>query len=515
METPANSNVFRNNLIIAAGAVILGVAANYLFYDHQPGISFPLFILLAWIIFYSLYRYFGRSYPKFVYLTALIAFFSVMVGVRASPLLIFLNIALVVYLLLLVAQEATGKRFRHNLIKDYIISGIAPLLNFVVYSLRTLGDLLSLKGALHKRETTSDVIRGVVMALPVILVFLLLFASADLVFNKFLTDLVHLDLPEEFIGQMVFMGFVILGSLGALAYVFMNRQTGESSAADSDKPVTRLSVVQVSVFLGVIDALFLLFITFQLRYLFGGQANIIEQGFTYADYAHKGFIELIMVALISLVLILTAERYVNRRESSHMASFKTTALILIIGVIVIMASAFKRLHIYQDAYGFTILRFYVSAFIIWLSALFLAFGYKILKSKRDQFFAYAIFVGVIAFVGVMNVVNPEGIIVRQNITHYEKTGKLDTYYFQQLSEDAVSAMMPLLRASDSQVRAQVAARLYYRKQQWGLKENAWQETSLSRLRAKNLLDREAGILEQHKDFFINNDSIIWNNNVPY
>ncbi len=506
MDNPVNTNVFRNNLVIAAGAVVLGVAANYLFFEHPPGVNFTVFIVLGLVIFYGLSEYFGRSSKRFAYLTALIVFFALMVGLRASPLLIFLNFVLVFYLLLLLAYEATGHRFRDNLIKDYIIAGIAPVWNILVYCLRTLGDLLSLKGALHKRETTSEVIRGVVMALPVVLVFLLLFASADLAFHKFLTDLVNLNLPDEFIARMVLMGFVILGSLGAFAYVFMNRQEAKVNAAAAiDKPVTRLGALQVSVFLGVIDALFLLFILFQLRYLFGGQTNITQQGFTFADYAHRGFGELIAVALISLILILTAERYVNRKETSHMASFKATALILIIGVIVIMASAFKRLNIYQDAYGFTILRFYTSAFIIWLSVLFGVFGYKIIKHKQDRFFAYAIFMAVIIFVGVMNVVNPEGIIVRQNIRHYisvnktDSTQRLDTSYLDNLSADAVPAMIPLLQAADGQVKGQIAHDLYYRKQDME-NTSAWQETSLAKMRAERLLDREADLLEQYKDF---------------
>jgi len=408
---------------------------------------------------------------------------------------------------LLLAYEATGHSFRQYLIKDYIISAIAPVWYFLIYSLRTLGDLLSLKGALHKRETTSEVIRGVVMALPVVLVFLLLFASADLAFHKFLTDLVNLNLPEEFIARMALIGVVTLGSLGAFAYVFMNRQEAKLDPATVDKAVTRLSALQVSVFLGVIDALFLLFILFQLRYLFGGQSNITQQGFTYADYAHRGFVELILVALISLVVILTAERYVNRKETSHMTSFKTTATILIIGVIVIMASAFKRLNIYQDAYGFTILRFYTSAFIIWLSALFVVFGYKIIKHKQDRFFAYAIFSAVIIFVAVMNIINPERIIVRQNIRHYTTVHKLDTYYLDSLSADAVPAIMPLLQSSEESLKGQIAKDLYFRRQDLE-KRNSWQETSLAKLRAKQLLDSQAGLLEQYKDFSDYSDSVM-------
>jgi hypothetical protein len=234
--------------------------------------------------------------------------------------------------------------------------------------------------------------------------------------------------------------------------------------------------------------------------LFGGQYNIVQQGFTYAEYAHHGFAELIMVALISLLLILSAERYVDRKDESHMAPFKATALLLVLGVIAIMASAFKRLNIYQDAYGFTIMRFYVSAFIIWISALFVIFGYKIFKSKRDQFFSMSIFLAVIVFVAIMNIINPEAIIVRQNIKHFDRTGKLDPIYLDRMSEDAVPAQLSVFnRIKDGEAKQGIGYSLYIRQQDLQQSKRAWQEASFSRAYARSLLNKQAAVLENYKN----------------
>jgi len=498
MDTTHSPKTFLDKLLLAGVAVVLGVLFDYLFYRHIPGISFPLFIAFALVLLFVLHRYFGRRYGRLAVLSIVVLVFSVMVGIRASMLLTFLNTVLVFYLLLLLAGEAVAQRpfFRHFLIQNYVLAALVPLWHFVFYSLRTLGDLLSFQGAVHKRETSSQVLKGVVMALPVLVVFLLLFASADLAFQKYLNNLVHLNLPPGFVPQAVIIAIVALGSLGALAYVFMNRSDDMPQVLGEPKEISRIGMVQVSVFLGLIDALFLVFILFQLKYLFGGQYNIVQQGFTYAEYAHRGFAELILVALISLALITSAERYVDRRAESHSAAFKTVGLLLIVEVIVIMASAFKRLDIYQQAYGFTVLRFYVSAFIIWISALFLAFGYKIFRHAKDQFFAQSIFIGVIAFVLLMNLINPEAIIVRENIKHFRQTGKLDAAYFSQLSEDAVPAMMPLLGLPEGDTKTAVG-QVLYDKWQSLQKNNSWQETNWSRSRANNLLDGRAAELMRY------------------
>lgn len=492
-------NIFRSNLIIALCAVILGSVFNYLFFEQIPGISFFLFMVLGFILFYSLHRYFGRSYRPLVTLTLLILFFALMVGIRSSLLLTFLNIALVFYLVLVLVREAKGQRSWLFGIKDYITTAITPIWHTVVNSLRTLGELLSLQGVIDRKQSTSMVLKGILMAIPFLVIFIALFASADLVFREFITNLVSFEAPEEFFAQMFIVAFVSLGSLGGLAYIFTN--SGNTTAIEGETKVegqNRVSVLQISVFLGAIVTLFLIFIGFQFRYFFGGD-NIVQQSFTYAEYAHRGFGELIAVALLSLVIIMATERYVHRRNEAHALPFKILSMLLVAEVIVLMVSAFKRLHIYQEAYGFTNLRLYVSAFIVWLSIMFIMFAYKIWRHKRDQFFARTIFVGVIAFIAAMNVINPEAIIVKQNIKHYREVGRIDLPYLHNLSYDAVPHMLPLLNDADEKVRRGVGHSLYTTWEHLKNNEKDWQEFNVSRARTRALLNERATQLNQYKD----------------
>ena len=90
------------------------------------------------------------------------------------------------------------------------------------------------------------------------------------------------------------------------------------------------------------NILFFIFIFVQFTYLFGGKTNISAQGFTYAEYARRGFFELIEVAIISLFLLLVIEKYIIKEKTGHVLEFKILSTVLVIQVILIMASAFTR-----------------------------------------------------------------------------------------------------------------------------------------------------------------------------
>ena len=61
-------------------------------------------------------------------------------------------------------------------------------------------------------------------------------------------------------------------------------------------------IESIIILLGI-DLLFAFFVGIQFKYFFGGQTNIHIDGFTFAEYARKGFSELVIVAVISLLIM--------------------------------------------------------------------------------------------------------------------------------------------------------------------------------------------------------------------
>jgi hypothetical protein len=228
------------------------------------------------------------------------------------------------------------------------------------------------------------------------------------------------------------------------------------------------------------------FIGFQVTYLFGGETNIVNTGFTYAEYARRGFWELLWVAVMSLVVLLASEKYAGV-QSKKDKRFMIPALLLIVEVIVVITSAFKRLSLYIDTYGMTELRFYVAGFIILLLVLFILLAVKFIKSKREEFFTFATLLSVVTFLIVINIVNPHAFIIKVNIEQFNQTGKLDADYVGRLSADAVSGKVELYKKLEGNDKEILRGLLQKQKERLQESSSDWRSSNYSRNQALKLL----------------------------
>jgi hypothetical protein len=206
-------------------------------------------------------------------------------------------------------------------------------------------------------------------------------------------------------------------------------------------PVHRfLGATEAFTVLGSVDLLFAFFVAIQFRYFFGGQSNITTAGFTYAEYARRGFFELVLVAVISLLLYLSLNA-VTRRETPGRTRVFTALAVLLVGLVwVILASAFQRLLLYEEAYGFTNQRVDTHIFIPWLGLL-LAATIVLQLLRREQFFGALLLLTTFGFTATFGVLNIDGLIVEQNVARARAGAELDGPYLVGLSEDALPALV--------------------------------------------------------------------------
>jgi hypothetical protein len=175
-----------------------------------------------------------------------------------------------------------------------------------------------------------------------------------------------------------------------------------------------LGFTEAIVVLGSVNLLFAFFVGIQLRYFFGGQANIHLLGYTYAEYARRGFGELVVVALLSLLLYLGLVALAKRENPAQRWIFSAMGIALVALIAVILASAFQRLALYEGAYGFTGLRTYTHIFMIWLGILLLAVvGLEIAGVRR--FFPLAALLAGLGFGVTLNLLDVDAFIVWQNV----------------------------------------------------------------------------------------------------
>jgi hypothetical protein len=114
---------------------------------------------------------------------------------------------------------------------------------------------------------------------------------------------------------------------------------------------------------------------------------------------------------------------------------------------VILASSFERLLLYETAYGFSSLRTYAHVFIIWLGILLIS---VILLEfiQKPHLFTNATLMALVGFVFTLNLINVDSFIVQQNLKRADRGLDLDTQYLVSLSSDAVPRLVKEFLSSE-------------------------------------------------------------------
>jgi hypothetical protein len=313
---------------------------------------------------------------------------------------------------------------------------------------------------------------------PIVL-FGALFASADVFFRDLLRDAAVLD-PGELFSHLALWALCawLAGSYlwGALL--------AERGPVPEAPRVTwlRFEFIETGVVFGLVDALFLLFVGVQFRYLFGGADRVeASSSLTYAEYARRGFFELVAVAALVVPFLLLAHWLVQRGSARLQRLYTALAGVLVVLVFVVIASALERMRLYQQTFGLTELRLYTTAFMIWLVAVFGWIGFTVLRGRRDRF-AFGVFVAGLAVVIALNALNPDALIVRRNAALEESDRPFDSAYALGLSPDSVPALVANLDRVSPAARCTVARDLRAR---YLDEDDDWRSWSWGRSRARD------------------------------
>jgi hypothetical protein len=330
-------------------------------------------------------------------------------------------------------------------------------------------------------RSTRTVVRGTTMALPALLVLGALLTSADPVFATMVQDAFRVDL-EALLERVVFAAVIAWLTAGYLRAILV-RDDGVMDRLRLPRPA--LAAAEVSVALWMLNLLFVVFMAVQLRYLFGG-AGLVEvtAGLSYAEYARRGFFELVATAALVVPLLLLADwaaTPATRRSRDVLRATMVVLVVLLVGVIV---SAAYRMRLYQDAYGLTELRLYVSMVIVWLTAVLGWLVLTVLRDRRERFAFGAILAGV-ACIAALHLLNPHALIARVNLDRAAAGEEYDGAYLRTLSADAVPVLLARLDRIPEAERCTAARML---EERWsGERPGGWRTWNLSDWRARRMV----------------------------
>ncbi|MCJ7694484.1 MAG: DUF4173 domain-containing protein [Anaerolineaceae bacterium] len=423
----------------------------------------------------------------------------------------FSNVILALYALFLLAVTfLNGEWTRYRLI-DGITSFFKMFLSLIIDPERLV--ISQVKRSKQKTEgekkssarKVTPFLRGILIALPLLLILGALLAQADLIFsdkNSNIIDWLKIEDFGSFVFRVFYISILAYALTGAFVYVFT--QSVEKHPNNTNTALFKpfLGKVEALIVLISVNLLFAAFLIIQFRYFFGGNANINFEGFTYAEYARRGFFELIAVAIISLLIFFALSHITKRAKKSEKLTFSILGAILILQVGVMLLSAFYRLSLYEAAYGFTQERTVAHIFMIWLAVLLL--GTLLLEVfNKLQRIALALFLVIFGFTITLNLVNVDRFIARQNIAHAVAGNELDgSYLTWTLSEDATPALFDLYSGTSlpaslhEELGGVLACRSAYaetRSENW-----PWVSYHYSRAQASSLYNENANLLEQYK-----------------
>ena len=342
--------------------------------------------------------------------------------------------------------------------------------------------------------------RGLLIGIPLALIFAVLFASADPIFRRGLDDVLGLQIDLGTLpGRVLFviaMAWLAVAMLAVASSGIPAMERGSSlGAAASSPPIDRLralGTLEALVILLVIDAVVAAFVGLQLAYLFGGLDTLAAIGMTYSDYARRGFFELVAAACLAGAVVVALETTVERRSRPYLA-----ALLALVGLsAVVLVSAAMRLRLYQDAYGWTELRLYVLVTIVSLGAALVVTA-GLVVTNRTRWLGHGLAViGVIALVG-LNVIAPSAVVAERNLARVidpslvppDGQADLDRAYLSVLPDDAIPIVVATLPALPDADRAAITWFLEQRRLELATDPayQGWPAWNLGRERARAAL----------------------------
>lgn len=272
---------------------------------------------------------------------------------------------------------------------------VVPFSNFTVHA-------RVLKRSIQKTSLGKGLLAvglGLCIALPLLAIVLPLLSGADAGFMNLVNQVIFYA-SEHFFEVMLrlVIALPITAYLFGLHYGGLYRcNTEKIPRYYLEKLIVRLhKVPNIAMNTAVITLclVYLLFIGLQSTYLFSAFAGIRPEGFTYADYARRGFFELCMIASLNVGILMGANAFSKTKRSKNTA-LRWLNVILSALTLLLITAAMSKMFLYIGAYGLTEKRILTSVFMLWLIMIFIFT--IIMQWKKIPIIRWTSFCGAVLF----------------------------------------------------------------------------------------------------------------------
>ncbi len=434
-------------------ALLTSALGAAMLFDAEPGINWPIWVTAASLsVLAARLASVKRVEAPLAILLGWATLLSLRFALHTSELnvMVILSDAMLLGLAVITIGAPAWRQLSAKLLA--VVPVLAP---FRVWR-ATVHQAADAPRSVHSPRSRS-LIRGALLSAPLIILLFVLLGNADPVI-RWGTDRIAAWLPDwSFPPRMLFFLFLLSLTLGANAIAARQLEPALPNLPRL-RTTSSVGVTEQRMVLWSAAVVLWLFVLLQLSYLIHPPPAAINSGITFAEYARRGFGELSIAATIvgAIILVLEYARPVDASERDRKILTRLE-LALLLALELILLSAFRRVVLYEQAFGFTTARLFAQTYMVVMALALLALAFEVVRGSISVNFARRVAVIALGAFTVLAFWNHEAWIVGKNIDRGIQTGKFDLAYARRLSGDAIPTLINRRRELESSVAADVEA----------------------------------------------------------
>lgn len=448
-DTEYTKSMRRQFPLFSIGCLLYSAFYAFCLYRNASGITYPFFAAGTLCCFFFFMKKLGIPMKKnSVFYIVSISLLGLSNCMTASLPILFMNKCGIFLLFFVLILHTVYDDKEWNFPK-YFCAIFRTLGGVFSCLLRPFGDMVSYFDARKQEKETKKnyflpALIGFSIAVPILFFVTLLLASADVVFEHMLSDLINiLNLFSAI--RIFFLMTVVFFSSYAIVSALCKKEVKEKT-----EEKTGFDAVIAIVITSLLCLVYMAFSTVQILYLFIGNMEL-PKNYTYAHYAREGFFQLLTVSIINFLIVLICLHLFQESKILRII------LTMICGCTFIMIlSSALRMILYIESYSLTFLRL----FVLWALAVifFLMAGVTAyIFYRRFPLFFYGLSVVTVFYIA-LSFSHPDYVVARYNLTtvpfdyQYEPPASCDSPegyrvmyydidYLSSLSADAAPAIL--------------------------------------------------------------------------
>lgn len=443
-------------------ALITAISFSYLVLPERAGISVVIFTLLQAVLLYFVVDERKKLFWLIpIFILSINSFISVNTIWRVANFVV----SMVVYGVMFIDfnLKTSAVRFFFELFERIT----APFLK-ITMPFEWIYEIKSGKGMIIKRFLIATVLSIVsVGALSAVL------SSADMVFLhgvENITDSFSKILSFEVVMKIIFGIIVGLYLFGIVCTSF------EEYEIEEEEYSIKGDVLIIGTVLLSVLVVYTIFVVIQFKYLFSG-ANL-PYGLNVTEYARKGFFELLALSGVNVAIIILVTNITKHLSGKKLLFIKGVNTYLCTVTVVLLASSFYRMWMYNETDGLTRLRFQVFGFLIFeFIGLLITFFY-IAKPRFNIVLVYSAI--ALFYYLVLNVVPMDAYIAKNQTDRFIKGERDEIWYVLTLSADAAEEIYEVYEITeDENIKDEIIYWFEENNTKLSSKDKIWQRFNLS------------------------------------